>query len=640
VNVIGATTNIPLYGPVIFVPNHASQFIDSVVVLSTCQRTISFLMAEKSYKKRIVGEIAWAMNVVPVKRAQDDARKGSGFISIEVNVNANACTSDDDAVVVGDDSGNVSQENQEKEEAEIKMEETDAAETAKTEEGEGEDDKDNDNDNKDKDDKAKDTKNYYIIRGVNGTQFTKELNPRDKIRFPNCPEGLKITSIQSDTEMIAEGVNLTSKKGISLPSPTPLEYDIMKRVELGVVYEKVLSKLAAEGTIGIFPEGGSHDRTDLLPLKAGVALIAYSAMEKYGLSIPIVPVGLNYFKGHKIRGRVTVEYGRPIHIDPATLKDYLNGGESKRKVCNDVLERIEDSLRSVIVSAPDYKTLKMIHTARRLYRDKYMSSSEKQDLSRRFAEGYKQLLLMTQGNPPQSWLDLQERLRDYQKELDELGIRDYQVPGLVSEQTDTEADQLLRLMRIPFRIAELLLLLLVSLIPGLFLNAPVGIIAHYWAIWRRKKALAGSKVKIKGMDVMLTEKVLLCIVLVPTLWISYGLSLYCFSDIDLPTLALFFYSFPLFSYMGIVTSEAGMVELKDLKPFLKRLFPSTKRRMMKLPAVRKKLQADLRDFIRMIGPSLGDVYSEKKLNWADFQQNMRRHSKLNLNHLSETKKDV
>lgn len=29
--------------------------------------------------------------------------------------------------------------------------------------------------------------------------------------------------------------------------------------------------------MGIFPEGGSHDRTDLLPLKAGVAVIALEA---------------------------------------------------------------------------------------------------------------------------------------------------------------------------------------------------------------------------------------------------------------------------------------------------------------------------------------------------------------------------
>ena len=100
-----------------------------------------------------------------------------------------------------------------------------------------------------------------------------------------------------------------------------------------------MNKLREEGTIGIFPEGGSHDRTDLLPLKAGVALIAYSALEKDGLVIPIVPVGLNYFQRHKIRGRVTVEYGRPIYIDIATLKDYKSGGASRRRVCNDVLER-------------------------------------------------------------------------------------------------------------------------------------------------------------------------------------------------------------------------------------------------------------------------------------------------------------
>jgi len=44
---------------------------------------------------------------------------------------------------------------------------------------------------------------------------------------------------------------------------------------------------------------------------------------------------------------------------------------------------------------------------------------------------------------------------------------------------------------------------MVSALPALFLNLPVGIIARYWALHRREKALAASKVKIKGMDVML-----------------------------------------------------------------------------------------------------------------------------------------
>jgi glycerol-3-phosphate O-acyltransferase/dihydroxyacetone phosphate acyltransferase len=212
----------------------------------------------------------------------------------------------------------------------------------------------------------------------------------------------------------------------------------------------------------------------------------------------------------------------------------------------------------------------------------------------------------------------------YQKELEDLGIRDYQVGGLVEEKNESAGDSALREMRAPFRIAEMILLLIVSALPALFLNLPVGLIARYWALYRRKKALAASKVKVKGMDVMLSEKVVLCIVLVPSLWIFYGLLLYFYTDLDLPTVLLAFWSFPIFSYMGIVTTEAGMVDLKDLKPYLKRLMPTTRSRLLALPDIRRELQKDLREFVRKIGPSLGKLYTDKELNWADFQQDMRQ----------------
>jgi glycerol-3-phosphate O-acyltransferase/dihydroxyacetone phosphate acyltransferase len=316
VNIIGHH-NIPRYGPVIFTSNHANQFMDSVVVLSTCQRTISFLMAESSYMKKIVGHIAWAMGVVPVKRAQDSAVKGLGVIRIEKW----KCHDDDN-----DDRNN--EENEE----ESTGEQNQQGEPKSQNNGSTE----------------------YKIIGTN-TQFKTQIKPKDKIRFKNCPNGLKVKSIQSDNEMIATGIDsefghdqyqsllVTTTKSENnehnIDSPMTYTYELLKRIEQSEVYEKVIGKLAEEGAIGIFPEGGSHDRTDLLPLKAGVALIAYSALEKDGLVIPIVPVGLNYFHRHKIRGRVTVEYGRPIFIDPATLNDYTKGGDSRRKVCNEVLQR-------------------------------------------------------------------------------------------------------------------------------------------------------------------------------------------------------------------------------------------------------------------------------------------------------------
>ena len=115
--------------------------------------------------------------------------------------------------------------------------------------------------------------------------------------------------------------------------------------------DAAFDRLAGNGALGIFPEGGSHDRTDLLPLKIGISLIAYSALEKDGLNVPIVPVGLSYFRAHRWRGRAVVEYGRPFYIDPSTLDDYKAGGSKRRTVCNDLLEEVEANMRSVIVSA-------------------------------------------------------------------------------------------------------------------------------------------------------------------------------------------------------------------------------------------------------------------------------------------------
>jgi len=572
VSIVGAE-NIPHYGPVIFTSNHANQFIDSVVIMCTCQRTISYLIAAKSWSRRIIGDIAWAMGAVPVKRSQDSAKLGRGSISIVKR---------SESLDYVDEASNYAEESGE-------------------------------------DQKKKELSNLHTFNadGTN-TNFLSEITIGDKIRCVDYNKAIefKVLEICSDKSMIIESPDSDISSSLTT-------FKFMKRPDQTEVYESVLSKLLSGGTIGIFPEGGSHDRTDLLPLKAGIAHIAYSAMEKHGLNVPIVPVGLNYYNGHRFRGRVIVEFGKPTFIDPKTMTDYKKGGDDRWTVCNEFLGRVTDNMRGVIVSAPDYDSLQIIHTARRLYRSGIPTSSEKQDLSRRFAEGYKKLLLMTDGNPPQEWLDLQDRIKSYQKDLKELGIGDHQVPGFVSVQNESYGDTVLRALRLPYRMAELLLLVLVSLIPALFLNLPVGLIARLYANKRRKAALANSTVKVKGMDVLLSEKVTLCIVLVPSLWIAYGLALYFLTNLDGSAIALAIFSMPLFSYMGVVTAAAGMVDFKDLLPIFQRLFPSTRIRLLSLPTVREELQKDLQEFIRMIGPSLGDVYTEKQLDWAQFQRNSR-----------------
>jgi glycerol-3-phosphate O-acyltransferase/dihydroxyacetone phosphate acyltransferase len=157
----------------------------------------------------------------------------------------------------------------------------------------------------------------------------------DKIRPPGTAAQFKIISIESDTAM---HIDVASVEDEIIPEGS-VSFDILPHVDLKICFEKVLDKLASGGAIGIFPEGGSHDRTDLLPLKVGIALIAYEAMARDGINIPIVPVGLNYHSRDRIRGGVVVEYGPPMYIDTSTLQDFTAGGAEKRRVCNELLDR-------------------------------------------------------------------------------------------------------------------------------------------------------------------------------------------------------------------------------------------------------------------------------------------------------------
>lgn len=214
----------------------------------------------------------------------------------------------------------------------------------------------------------------------------------------------------------------------------------------------------------------------------------------------------------------------------------------------------------------------------------------------------------------------------YKQELKELGIKDYQVAGLDREKYDMDGDTVLREMRLPFKIGQFVFHMVLSAIPVILLNLPVGVLANLYAERRRKIALAESKVKVRGMDVKLTEKILLCIILVPTLWCIYGLMLVFFTDLDGPTIALTILSFPFFSYLGVVVTEAGVVNFKDLRPYLMRLSPSARRRLAALPATRRQLQNDLRVFIKKMGPVLGEIYYEKDLNWKTIQEKNRIES--------------
>lgn len=55
---------------------------------------------------------------------------------------------------------------------------------------------------------------------------------------------------------------------------TPSGFKFIPKIDQSDLFSTVWDALHSGMNIGIFPEGGSHDRTDLLPLKAGFTLMA------------------------------------------------------------------------------------------------------------------------------------------------------------------------------------------------------------------------------------------------------------------------------------------------------------------------------------------------------------------------------
>ena len=75
--------NVPPNGPVIFTGNHMNQFVDAAVILISNPRKVSFLVAEKSYHKPIIGHFSKAVGSIPVARPQDTAVRGPGEIMFD-----------------------------------------------------------------------------------------------------------------------------------------------------------------------------------------------------------------------------------------------------------------------------------------------------------------------------------------------------------------------------------------------------------------------------------------------------------------------------------------------------------------------------------------------------------------------------
>lgn len=221
-----------------------------------------------------------------------------------------------------------------------------------------------------------------------GTRFLAEFSPRMQIMLPKSAGAFvaEVTEVLSDDRLrikrefggeSGKGTARIREKLVELRASGQegLEFKKIPYVNNEETYQYVYEALSNEGCIAIFPEGrwlvlrsyrrysnlhagGSHDRTDLLPLKAGVSVMALGAMANNpNLKMKIVPVGLSYFHPHKFRSRAVVEFGNAMDVPPELIEKFKLGGTHKREAVGKLLDLIYDGLKTVTIRAPDYDTL-------------------------------------------------------------------------------------------------------------------------------------------------------------------------------------------------------------------------------------------------------------------------------------------
>ena len=126
--------------------------------------------------------------------------------------------------------------------------------------------------------------------------------------------------------------------------------DDRSQVKRNIESLEAAAAVLAEGrSVGLFPEGKSHDRPGLEPVKSGAARIAVLAHEKGATGLLMIPIGLNYENKEQFRSSIWVRIGEPIPV-----ADWLarNDGQAK-KTTRALTAEVETRLREMVTGLDD-----------------------------------------------------------------------------------------------------------------------------------------------------------------------------------------------------------------------------------------------------------------------------------------------
>lgn len=297
-------------------------------------------------------------------------------------------------------------------------------------------------------------------------------------------------------------------------------------------FERLYEVLEAGHSVGIFPEGVSHVESALTELKTGTARAALGFADRGKSEICIVPCGLNYIHRHRFRSQVLIEFGEPIWIDEPRL-DHYRRDEQAAVIA--LTETLASALQAVTLNAPDWRTLRLIQAARRLYKPASAHLTPRQyiELNRRFVNQY------VQDEQDPEVAALVADVEDYQSHLDLLGLKDHQLrqPPSVPQLTKKLVGRLLTMLA-----------LVPLALPGALLHLPVGWLA----------ATVGERFSYE-MDDVATLKVFSTILLLPVMYIGVSTWIGAAFGWGWGAVALIALPFSFVASVRILEAEAGLL---------------------------------------------------------------------------------
>ena len=200
-----------------------------------------------------------------------------------------------------------------------------------------------------------------------------------------------IEKIESNSKIIIkdnEKVYETLKKDLN---NTEHKYHLIPKMDNTTMYSVAYENLHEGHAICIFPEGTSHDRSNFLTLKAGVALMALGAMANHGTKhIKILSCGLTYSKREQFLSEVVLRFGKPFEVPDEWGEMFKN---NKHKSIDKILKEIEVLMKKTTMTAPTYKEYNSLNMFRDLYVPKEikLDTMKYNDLSLRFSYAYESL---------------------------------------------------------------------------------------------------------------------------------------------------------------------------------------------------------------------------------------------------------